>query len=605
MPGLIPQDFIENLLSRTDIVEVVGERVSLRKTGHNHIGLCPFHNEKTPSFSVSEDKQFYYCFGCQESGNALRFVMETQNLDFVEAIEYLAQRMGLDVPREESSSSRADQARQEKQKSIYDVLGQANEYYKQQLRDHADKNRAVDYLKGRGLSGHIARDFDVGYAPPGGDNLRKALAISNENTRLLVESGLLIDLQDEKRAYDRFRDRIMFPIKDLRGRVVGFGGRILGEGKPKYLNSPETAVFHKGRELYGLYEARRYNRDLSSLIVVEGYLDVISLSQHGIRNVVATLGTATTKEHLERLYRMVPEIIFCFDGDNAGRKAAWKALEEAIPLLRDGRLARFLFLPESEDPDTLVRRQGADKFLHLLDKALFTPDFFFQKLMEETRVDSFEGKAALSKIAMPMIEKIPRGVFRQLMIERLASEVNLSVDKLLELAGSGEAEKPVVSASGQGGGGWKRTEKHIDSSRPMIETALVKLLRQPELASLVDQDVYERLAALPECKLLQDIANRVNTNDSISPVDLLSAFEGSSHYSYLKKLSETELLLPVNAWPAEFMGEINRLLAHLDKEAARQVREGLGNKALSEMSSDERQVYRNSVHNNRPLPDSS
>ncbi|MEX1237813.1 MAG: DNA primase, partial [Pseudomonadales bacterium] len=302
MPTVIPQDFIDELLARTDIVEIVQQRVTLKKTGQNYSGLCPFHNEKTASFSVSADKQFYYCFGCQASGNALKFVMELDGLDFISAVESLSARVGLEVPR---TGEQASPEQTEHRKSIYDMLAQCSEFYKDQLRQHSGRERAITYLKERGLTGEIARDFGLGFAPPGWDNLYTALAKTNHERDLLIESGMVIDNPEEEKTYDRFRDRIMFPIRDVRGRTIAFGGRIIGEGKPKYLNSPETPVFHKGRELYGLFEARKRNRKLERLMIVEGYMDVVALAQHDINYCVATLGTATSDEHIERMFRMV------------------------------------------------------------------------------------------------------------------------------------------------------------------------------------------------------------------------------------------------------------------------------------------------------------
>jgi len=320
MAGLIPQSFIDDLLNRSDIVEVVGSRIQLKKTGKNYSALCPFHKEKTPSFSVSPDKQFYYCFGCGAGGNALGFVMDHDQLDFPQAVEELAKRAGMEVPREDSG--RKHKPRQPVDSPLYPLLAAAADYYRQALKSHPTRKAAVEYLKGRGLSGVIARDFGLGFAPPGWDNLMKHLGGDALQQKALIDAGLLIENAENGKRYDRFRDRVMFPIRDSRGRVIAFGGRVLGDDKPKYLNSPETPVFHKGQELYGLYEARQANRDLDEIMVVEGYMDVIALAQQGLRNAVATLGTATSEEHLKRLFRIVPSVLFCFDGDAAGRKAA-------------------------------------------------------------------------------------------------------------------------------------------------------------------------------------------------------------------------------------------------------------------------------------------
>ncbi len=373
MSGRIPQSFIDDLLDRLDIVEVIDRRVGLKKSGRNFTACCPFHEEKTPSFSVNQEKQFYYCFGCGAGGNAIGFIMDYERMDFPRAIEVLADTAGLEVPREAS----AFQEQPQQKKNIYTILEKAAVYYQQQLKEHPQKQRAVDYLKARGLSGEIARDFDMGYAPPGWDNLLNHLGQSDEDRQLLIDGGMLIEKEEENKLYDRFRDRIIFPIRDNRGRVIAFGGRVLGDDKPKYLNSPETPVFHKSKELYGLYQSRKANRQLQRLLVVEGYMDVVALAQHGINWSAATLGTATSTDHLNRVFRQCPEVIFCFDGDEAGRKAAVRALDSALPAMEDGRRARFLFLPQGEDPDSMVRAIGASNFIRLVEKAEPLEEYLF------------------------------------------------------------------------------------------------------------------------------------------------------------------------------------------------------------------------------------
>lgn len=437
----IPQHFIDDLLNRIDIVEVVDSRVKLRKTGKNYSACCPFHKEKTPSFTVSPEKQFYYCFGCGASGTALGFVMEYEHLGFVDAVESLAGSVGLSVPREEATA-----APQKSQQNLYSILARARTYYEQQLAEHPQRREAVSYLKNRGLTGAIARDFGLGYAPPGWDNLLVKLGLNEEDRQLLAESGMAITNEESGRLYDRFRDRIMFPILDLRGRVIGFGGRILSTdnqpqspgGKqrgagPKYLNSPETPIFHKGRELYGLYQALQQQRRPESLLVVEGYMDVIALAQFGIRNAVATLGTACGEEHLKLAFRHTSSIIFCFDGDNAGRKAAKRALENALPTMTDGRKIQFLFLPEGQDPDSLVRQIGPERFTHQLNLALPLEEFFFMAVAENIDTRTMEGRARMSKLAAPLLNKLPGGVFRELMFGQLAQRTGLSLDVLMEL----------------------------------------------------------------------------------------------------------------------------------------------------------------------------
>lgn len=426
----IPQKFIDDLLDRIDIVDVIDRRVKLRKTGKNYSACCPFHDEKTPSFSVNPEKQFFYCFGCGAGGNALGFLMDFERLEFPQAIESLAQTVGMEVPREELRPG--EKPRQDSQRPLFDQLEQAARFYEQSLRKHVEAKRAVAYLKGRGLSGEIANAFRVGFAPPGWDNLLSGLGQEQAAQALLMTNGMLVK-NDKGRIYDRFRDRIMFPILDARGRVIAFGGRVLGDEKPKYLNSPETPVFQKSRELYGLYQARKANRNLQRIVVVEGYMDVIALAQHGINYAVATLGTATSETHLERLFRHVPEVIFCFDGDEAGRKAAFRGLEAALPVMQDGRQVRFLFLPEGEDPDSLVRSKGQAHLEHLFDTAAPLETFLFDQLAQGMDVNALDGKARFSKTVAPYLRRLPDGVFKVLMYQALADRTGIDVDSLKRL----------------------------------------------------------------------------------------------------------------------------------------------------------------------------
>ena len=445
MAGLIPQSFIDDLLDRLDIVDVVDSRVKLKKTGKNYSACCPFHDEKTPSFTVSPEKQFFYCFGCGASGNALGFVMDYERLSFPEATEMLARLAGLEVPREVQTE--AQQKREEEKRSIYTLLEKADAFYQQQLRHHPSKHLAVNYLKNRGLDGKTAKTYGVGFAPPGWDNLLKALAQNDEDKHLLIEGGMLIHQEQEKKLYDRFRHRIMFPIRDTRGRVIGFGGRVLGDDKPKYLNSPETPVFHKGQELYGLYEARLAYRELPRLLVVEGYMDVVSLAQFGICYGVATLGTACGPDHLDRAFKYTNEVVFCFDGDKAGRSAAHRALEASIDCMTDGRTVKFLFLPENEDPDTLVRQVGPEKFERMVELAVPFEDYLFDAVAEGLNIRTMEGRATFSKRAAPLLDRLPKGVFRELMFENLATRTGLNRKVLQELVLEQQKADPVAQPS--------------------------------------------------------------------------------------------------------------------------------------------------------------
>lgn len=453
MAGRIPQTFIDDLLHRVDIVDVVDSRLALKKTGKNYSACCPFHNEKTPSFSVQPEKQFYYCFGCGIGGNAIGFVMEFDQLSFPEAVESLAGTAGVEVPREESKEQIR---RQSEHAKLQQCVERASDFYKHQLRSHEAKQAAVDYLKARGVSGEIARDFNIGYAPPGWNNLLTELGSNAAEQTTLLKAGLIIQKEnksDDKKAagasaanqdrfYDRFRHRIMFPIRDSRGRSIAFGGRVLGDDKPKYLNSPETEIFHKGSQLYGLYEANKTRGKLERILIVEGYMDVIALAQMGIRNAVATLGTATSAVHLQRVFKIVSEVVFCFDGDDAGRTAAWRALEATLPLMEDGRQVKFLFLPEGEDPDSVVRKIGEAKFNSQIDKAVPLENFFFEKLSQGLDIKSIEGKARLSKIAKPLLVRLPQGVYGQLMLDRLSATLGVESSSLKQLIESEPKPEP-------------------------------------------------------------------------------------------------------------------------------------------------------------------
>ena len=396
MAGLIPQEFIDDLVARADIVEVVGRRVPLKRAGREFKACCPFHEEKTPSFTVSPNKGFYHCFGCGAHGTAVGFLMDYDHMGFVEAIEALAAMVGVEVPR--SDSDRPAQRYDE----LFDINANVARRWQRALADHAP---AVDYLKGRGIDGPTAKRFGIGYAPDGWSKILDRYGKSPEDIERLLTAGLIIR-KDDGHHYDRFRERLMFPIRDTRGRTIGFGGRTIGDGEPKYLNSPETVLFHKGRELYGLYEARQALREIERLVVVEGYMDVVALARHGIDFAVGTLGTATTPEHLNRLFRLTDNVDFCFDGDRAGRKAAWRALETALPLIREGRQVRFTFLPDKHDPDSYVNEFGANAFVTALDAGTRLADFLIGELVAQVDLDSVEGRARLAELARPLRNQI-------------------------------------------------------------------------------------------------------------------------------------------------------------------------------------------------------
>lgn len=443
MAGLIPQSFIDDLLDRADIVEVIDRRVRLKKSGRNYMACCPFHEEKSPSFSVSQEKQFYHCFGCGASGNAIGFLMAYENMDFPRAVESLAQLQGVEVPREELSEH--EQKSQRVQQDLCALLEQAAHFFRQQLQRHPDAKKARDYLQKRGLSEAIIEQYGIGYAPPGWDNLMQHLLKAGWQEAQLLDSGMLVDREESGKRYDRFRDRVMFPIRDLRGRVIAFGGRVLTDEKPKYLNSPETPVFSKGRELYGLYEANRSKGTLQRLVVVEGYMDVVALAQFGLVSAVATLGTAAGTAHLDKAFRYSNEIVFCFDGDAAGRRAAVRALEVSLTTLRDQRQVRFLFLSEGEDPDSYVRKRGLDTFTALLEKAQPLSEYLFEQAGLGLRMDTAEGRAGLVSRSLPMLVKLPEGPFRQQMFIDLSMRTQMDASALTQMASSVDIRAPFAA----------------------------------------------------------------------------------------------------------------------------------------------------------------
>ena len=557
MAGRIPHPFIDDLLNRVDIVDLINSRIPLKKAGREYQACCPFHDEKTPSFTVSREKQFYHCFGCGAHGSAIGFLMDYDHMSFVEAVEELAARQGLEVPREGSNRPSGPDRR-----PLYDTLEQATRYYRQQLQHHPQAGRAVDYLKSRGLNGGIAADFAIGFAPPGWDNLIRELGRDATALDRLRQTGLVTE-RDDGRPYDRFRERIMFPIRDHRGRAIGFGGRLLGEGKPKYLNSPETPLFHKGRQLYGLYEAQQASRNLERLLVVEGYMDVVALAQFGIRYAVATLGTATTPEHLERLFRTVPEVVFCFDGDRAGRAAGWKALETTLPHMRDGREARFLFLPEGEDPDSLVRKEEQSRFEQRIQEATPLSSFLFRHLADAVDMGSLAGRARLAEQARPLLERLPKGLFRQMMFDRLG-----------ELVGSELAARDPGPAARTGPR--RPVPRNFLGTMPPVRRAIALLVSNPALARSDDLPCGWEQLPLPGVRLLQELLEIVRDRPDLTTASLLERWRERAEGKHLAKLVATLLPLPGEGQSQEFrdtlqtlarQAEANRTRALLEKAA--------------------------------------
>jgi DNA primase len=567
MAGRIPQTFIDDLLSRTDIVEVVGSRVALKRSGREFKACCPFHNEKSPSFYVNPAKQFYHCFGCGVHGTAVSFLMEHDHLSFVEAIEDLAGRAGLEVPREGGDAGPKDRRGDD----LHALLANVAQHYRNQL---GTDTRAKDYLKRRGLTAETVNRFAIGFARDAWDDVLNTFGATPAGREALLAVGLLIerDAQSARGSgfYDRFRDRVMFPIRDARGRVVGFGGRVLDQGEPKYLNSPETVLFHKGRELYGLYEARQALRQVPRLMVVEGYMDVVRLSQAGIHYAVATLGTSTTPDHLNRLFRVCNEVVFCFDGDRAGRAAAWRALENALPQARDGRQLRFLFLPDGHDPDSLVGEEGKEAFEARLADALPLSEYFVQALSQGIDLDNVDGRAQLAEAAKPLVARLPDGVYRELLVDRLAQVVRMPAARLATLLGLGAREG---SRGGEGGnlspgqGGGIVNAQNGRPSRPtqavmasagrgnLVRQAITLLLAHPDAAQAIRDDGELDGVERPGVALLLEMV-AVLREEKLSTAQLLERFRGREEHAALARLAALESSLPDTAAAMRELGDL-------------------------------------------------
>lgn len=522
MAGRIPQHFIDSLINQVDIVDVIDARVPLKKKGHEYTACCPFHNEKTPSFTVSQQKQFYHCFGCGAHGTAIGFLMEYENMDFVDAIEQLAADHHIDVPREDSQ-----QVQGPDNTGVYKMLELAAEQYQQQLKQ---SQRAIDYLKKRGLSGEISKDYGIGYAPDSWDFILKHGKTPTEQ-KDLATGGMLIEKNGQQgHFYDRFRDRIMFPIRDRRGRTIGFGGRILDQGEPKYLNSPETPVFHKGKELYGLYEAKKSVRNLDTIVIVEGYMDVVALAQNGIRYAVATLGTATTAEQIGLILRSVKKLVFCYDGDRAGRKAAWKALENTLPLMRDGYEIRFLFLPDGEDPDTMVRQEGQQAFEQRLQQATPLSDFLISQLKQQTDMSSMDGRAHFAELAKPLLNKLPESIFKDLLNESVSKEVGLHNKRLVEQTPLSQVKtaNPIESKG-----------RHIRITN--VRLAIGLMLQQPSLVAQIDIPDELRNTEIQGISVLFELYDMIKANSDLGSAAILERWRNHEMGGFLNKLLHWEI----------------------------------------------------------------
>jgi DNA primase len=596
--GRIPQHFIDELVGRADIVDVIGSRVPLKKGGKEYKARCPFHDEKSASFTVVPDKQFYHCFGCGAHGTALGFLMDYDHLSFVEAVEELATRVGLEVPREQDPNFKPKPS-----DDLYAPVEQAARLYADHLNS---SDRAIQYVKKRGLTKETAQRFAMGYAPDAWDFIGKQLGETEADARRLLQVGLVIEREQRGGYYDRFRDRIMFPIRDTRGRAIGFGGRILDQGEPKYLNSPETELFHKGKELYGLFEARQSTRSLQRLMVVEGYMDVVRLHQAGITYAVATLGTATTPEHLTRIFRVVSEVVFCFDGDRAGRAAAWRALENSLSQIREGRQIRFLFLPDGHDPDSLVGEEGREKFEARLDSALALSDYFIRELSTRSDVQTVDGRAQLAETARPLLAKIPPGVYRELLLDELGRTIGMSGERLAALFGSSpqvgaraansspdrafESSNPDGNKASHSAGpsfntGIGQGTGNPAGRRNLVRQAVHVLVHFPQAAQAsVDLDAL-RSVDRPGVPLLVELLDSLRSNPSPSTGALLERWREKPDYPSLARLAALECIIPdAKGATRELADALQRLI---EEEGPKRRTDELLNKAKRTPLTDE------------------
>ncbi|MCY4349622.1 MAG: DNA primase [Thiotrichales bacterium] len=568
MAGRIPQSFIDDLVAATDIVEVIGHYVPLKRAGKEYKACCPFHDEKTPSFTVVPDKQFYHCFGCGAHGTAVGFLMEYANLEFVEAVEELARRTGREVPREISG----DSGPRDDLGPVFDALDRANAYYRRQLRRHPQASRAVEYLKGRGLSGKTAAEFQLGFAPPGWDGILRELGAHEPARATLVRAGLLV-AGDSGRPYDRFRDRITFPIHDTKGRVTGFGARIIDRGEPKYLNSPETPAFRKGRELYGLWRARRAGRSPKRLLVVEGYMDVVALAQSGIDYAVATLGTAATEAHVQHLFRAVADIVFCFDGDEAGRRAAWRAAENTLPTLKAGRQAWFLFLPEGEDPDSLVRAEGREAFENRIGGAIPLSRFLFDHLTIGVDLSTPEGRARLVESSRPLFDRVPPGPYRRQLSMRLA-----------ELSGDASTIAPDRAPTRR----LVHPTRHQTSETP-VRRAIRMLLHEPSLAAHAGAVAAVRGSDVAGADLLADLVETLHARPDLTTGVLLERFREHQWSRWLEVLAHSEpQISDPEGLREEFVGCLRLVRERVGRHQAQRRLDELKKRHPSELSDEER-----------------
>lgn len=613
MKGRIPRSFIEDLLDRVDIIDVISPRVSLKKSGANYMACCPFHNEKTPSFSVNQNKQFYHCFGCGVSGDAIRFLTEYERLDFVDAVEQLANQAGLEVPRETLSPMEAK--REERKRTLYDLMQDAARLYYKALRK---ESRVQNYVVKRGLTPATARSYGLGYAPAQWDFILNELDSMGYEQTQMIEAGLIIENEESNRRYDRFRNRLMFPIRDSRGRFIGFGGRVLDDSKPKYLNSPETPIFHKGKELYGLHEIKQSKNSIDRLLVVEGYMDVVALRQFDVDFAVATLGTAATIDHIRLAFKHTSELVFCFDGDEAGRRAAKRALANALEAMEDGRSVKFLFLAEGEDPDSLVQKIGSEAFLRMVKHAVPLEEQLFASASEDLDLSSLDARATVAKRLAPMIATIPDGIFKELIHEKLAEVTGLNRQTIDRVYRESPADEPahatdhddelasyLADAYGDTNHSQESTRTRLSDNQLATLRAVEKLtgciIRQPSL--IVELPPLTDLPESDHSKTLTNLVELLSQKPDLTSAKLYGLWLAKFDREAADKLFNSESLvaaIPDSGLANEALGLVKFIARSIDKSKKKQRISELKQKSLSELSSEERNELKElllSAHN--------
>lgn len=585
MADVIPREFIELLLERIDIVDFINLQIPLRKkSGSNYFARCPFHQEKSASFSVSQPKQFYYCFGCGAHGNAIDFLMQNDHMNFPEAVEALARHAGMEVPRSATASA---VKKDDSIPALQELAKEAAEFYYEQMRKSP---RAIEYLKQRGISGAIAKQFQLGYAPSGWSHVLDHFGKTEADKKKLLDTGLIIK-KDGGGHYDRFRDRIMFPIHDYRGRVIGFGGRILDAGEPKYLNSPETPLFQKGHELYGLHQALKTHRQLQRVMIVEGYMDVIALFQHGVTYAVATLGTATSAHHLQRLFRYTNEIVFCFDGDEAGRTAAWRALQVIFPVMHDSLQVRFLFLPDGEDPDSLIRKEGQEKFESRITSGASLSDFFFQTISKQADMNTMEGRARFASLALNHIKQLPAGIFQGMMVTELSKRARVNLDELKAQANiKGETQPEQIAVAND--------DHQFKNKLPTpVRLALALLIQHPSLAALIDEPLPT--SPLPGVAFLAETIETLKQHSAtLTTGSLLELWRGKKEEMFIAKFAHFEHNVPDAAVESSFLGSLRQIAALTLEEDINRL---MAKAAQSTLSDEEKQELNSAIASKKSL----